>query len=260
MRIRPPALLALPVFLAGCGAPGPESEPRDGPGAPTPGVAATPAPGSDRPELLRPAESEGSPPEPAGADGEAIRVVFLGTSLTEGLGLEHPGVEAWPARIGELADSAGLTVETVNAGLGGETSAGLLRRLDWVMQGSPDIVVIETGANDGLRGLPVAQLEENLGEILGRLRTGHPEVRVAVVQMEAPPNMGADYTDAFRMVYHRVAAEHGFLLLPFLLESVAGQAELNQADGIHPTAEGHWIMARDVWPTLEELLRQPGAG
>ena len=78
--------------------------------------------------------------------------------------------------------------------------------------------------------------------------------------MEAPPNMGADYTDAFRMVYHRVAAEHEFLLLPFLLESVAGQAELNQADGIHPTAEGHWIMARDVWPTLEELLRQPGTG
>lgn len=223
-------------------------------------MAATPAPGSDRPELLRPAESEGSPPEPAAADGEALRIVFLGTSLTEGLGLERPGVEAWPARISELADSAGLAVEIVNAGLGGETSAGLLRRLDWVMQGSPDIVVVETGANDGLRGLPIAQLEENLDDILGRLRTGYPDVRVAVVQMEAPPNMGADYTDAFHSVYGRVAAEHGFLLLPFLLESVAGQAELNQADGIHPTAEGHRIMARDVWPTLEELLQRPGAG
>lgn len=223
-------------------------------------MAATPAPGSDRPELLRPAESEGSPPEPAGADGAALRIVFLGTSLTEGLGLARPGVEAWPARIGELADSAGLAVEIVNAGLGGETSAGLLRRLDWVMQGSPDIVVVETGANDGLRGLPVAQLEDNLGEVLGRLRTGHPDVRVAVVQMEAPPNMGADYTDAFRTVYRRAAAEHGFVLLPFLLERVAGQAELNQADGIHPTAEGHWIMARHVWPALGELLRRADTG
>ena len=184
-------------------------------------------------------------------------MIFLGTSLTEGLGLERPGSEAWPARIGELADSAGVAVEIVNAGLSGETSAGLLRRLSWVMQGSPDIVVVETGANDGLRGLPVEQLAENLGEILRQLRSGHPNVPVAVVQMEAPPNMGADYADAFRTAYRRVTAEHGYLLLPFLLEDVAGRRELNQGDGIHPTAEGHWLMARRVWPALEELLRSP---
>lgn len=182
-------------------------------------------------------------------------MLFLGTSLTEGLGLERRRIEAWPARIGDLADSAGVAVEVVNAGLSGETSAGLLRRLDWIMQGSPDIVVVETGANDGLRGLPVEQLAENLGEILGRLRSEHPGVAVAVVQMEAPPNMGADYTAAFRATYGRAVAEHGYLLLPFLLQDIAGRAELNQGDGIHPTAEGHWMIARSVWPALEELLR-----
>ena len=182
-------------------------------------------------------------------------MIFLGTSLTAGLGLQSPAAEAWPARIGELADSAGVAVEVVNAGLGGETSAGLLRRLDWVMQGSPDVVVVETGANDGLRGLPVEQLAENLGEILGRLRAEHPDVRVAVAQMEAPPNMGADYTAAFSATYRRVTAEHGYILVPFLLQDVAGRPELNQGDGIHPTPEGHWMIARHVWPTLEELLR-----
>lgn len=211
--------------------------------------------------MVRSGESEGSSvPADAAAEDDRLQLVFLGTSLTEGLGLDRPSLEGWPARIGELADSAGIPVRIRNAGVGGETSAGALRRLDWVLRQGADVLVIETGANDGLRGLPVEQLEANLDQMVQRVRESHPSVTVVIAQMEAPPNMGADYADAFRAVFPRVAERWDVPLIPFLLDGVAGNPELNQADGMHPTAEGARIMARNAWPVLEPILREREAG
>jgi acyl-CoA thioesterase-1 len=184
-----------------------------------------------------------------------VQVLFLGTSLTEGLGLDRPGEEAWPARVAVLADSAGIPIAVTNAGIGGDTSAGTLSRLEWVMRQEPDILVVETGANDGLRGLPVDQLEANLDEIIRWVHAEYPDVQVLLSQMEAPPSLGADYTAGFRAVYRQVADRQLVELIPFLLEGVATIPELNQRDGIHPTPEGHWLMARNAWPTLEPSFR-----
>ncbi len=236
MRIRRLLLTALATLTAACG----DTDP-------------------DRSELLRLPDSEGSLEEDTQPDAESVRVVFLGTSLTEGLGLDRPGLESWPSRVANLADSAGLDVRVMNAGLGGETSAGALRRLEWVMQQDPDVLVLETGANDGLRGLPVEQLESNLDKIIRRVQEGHQGVTVVVAQMEAPPNMGAEYAGAFREVFPRVAERRSVALIPFVLEGVAGSRELNQRDGIHPTAAGHWIMARNAWPVLAEVFLTIGA-
>ncbi len=182
------------------------------------------------------------------------RVVILGTSLTAGLGLEP--AEAYPAVLQQLADSAGLAVEIVNAGLSGETSAGALRRIEWLMQQPAALLVIETGANDGLRGIEPSTTAANLRGIIAAARAAHPGVPIALVAMEAPPNLGAAYTDRFRRVFSEAAAEAGATLLPFLLQEVAGRAELNQSDGIHPTAEGAARAARTLWPALEPLLRR----
>ncbi len=182
-------------------------------------------------------------------------VLFVGTSLTEGLGLGEPDAEAWPARVDARARAEGWDIRVRNAGLSGETSAGALRRIDWVLDEPPAVVVLETGANDGLRGLPVAELEGNLDGILERVRDRAPEARLVLVGMEAPPNMGADYASAFREVFPRVAERWGAEFIPFLLEGVAGEAALNQADRIHPTAEGHDRMAATAWDILEEVLR-----
>jgi len=186
-------------------------------------------------------------------------MVFMGTSLTEGLGLARPEVEAWPARIGELADLAGIPLRVVNAGLSGETSAGSLRRLDWVLRQPADIFVLETGANDGLRALPIDDLEANLDSIVQRVRLGSPGTRIALVAMEAPPNLGETYAAAFRDVFPRVARRWNATLVPFPLDGVAGIPVLNQGDGIHPTSEGHWIMARNAWPALQALMSSSSA-
>lgn len=159
-----------------------------------------------------------------------------------------------------MADRAGLAVSIRNAGVGGETSAGALSRLDWVLQQAPDILVVETGANDGLRGLPVEQLEANLDEIVTRVQEDHPDVIIVIAQMEAPPNMGLDYVEAFRAVFPRVAEGRRVGLIPFLLDGVAGDPELNQADGMHPTADGARILARNAWPVLEPLVRERSGG
>jgi acyl-CoA thioesterase-1 len=185
----------------------------------------------------------------------APRVVFLGTSLTAGLGLDPDS--AYPAVVGRKADSAGTPIAAVNAGVSGETSAGALRRVDWVLGEPADVIVVETGANDGLRGQSTDALRRNLEQIVGRARALHPQARVAVVQMEAPPNFGAAYTRRFHDVYPAVARSTGAVLFPFLLEGVAGEARLNQADGIHPNEEGARQVATTVWRALAPLVTAP---
>jgi acyl-CoA thioesterase-1 len=187
--------------------------------------------------------------EPADERGT---IVFLGTSLTAGLGVDP--VEAYPELIQAKLDSAGLPYRTQNAGISGETSAGALERLDWVLRQPISVMVVETGANDGLRGLPVEALAANLDSILTRVQRHDSTIELVVVGMEAPPNMGARYARAFRAVYADAAARHGAALVPFLLESVGGIDSLNTADGIHPSARGHRIMAETVWRVLEGEL------
>ena len=180
-------------------------------------------------------------------------VVFLGTSLTAGLGLEPE--EAFPALIQERIDSAGLPYEVVNAGLSGETSAGALRRTDWLLRQPIDVLVLETGANDGLRGLNVDSTKANIQAIISRVLAAKPAARIMLVQMEAPPNLGTGYTSRFRAMFPDLARENGVGLLPFLLEGVAGERALNQNDGIHPTPEGARKVADNLWPALERELR-----
>ena len=180
-------------------------------------------------------------------------VVFLGTSLTAGLGLEPE--EAFPALIQGKIDSAGLPYEVVNAGLSGETSAGALRRTEWLLRQPIDVLVLETGANDGLRGLNVDSTKANIQAIISRVLAAKPAARIMLVQMEAPPNLGTGYTSRFRAMFPDLARENGVGLLPFLLEGVAGERSLNQNDGIHPSIEGARKVADNLWPGLERELR-----
>lgn len=184
-------------------------------------------------------------------------MVFIGTSLTEGYGLSDPA-QAYPGRIQAIADSIGLPLRVVNSGLSGETSAGALGRIDWIASQPAEIFVLEIGANDGLRGLDPVELERNLGRIVDRIATAVPNAPILLLAMEAPPNLGRSYTEEFRGAYRAVGADPRVEAGPFLLEGVAGNRELNQSDGIHPTAQGHERMARTVWdalaPLVEELL------
>jgi len=181
------------------------------------------------------------------------QVLFIGTSLTAGLGLSPDS--AYPQLIQQKVDAAHLPFEVVNAGVSGETTAGLLRRLDWLLRGSYEVIFVETGANDGLRGTPVATVRENLRTILSRIHSTQPNARLLVVQMEAPPNLGPEYTKAFHAMYPELAREQGATLVPFLLNGVAGDEKLNQADGIHPNQRGEHIVADNVWRSLEPVLR-----
>lgn len=190
----------------------------------------------------------------AGSSREPIpAVVFLGTSLTAGYGL--PESEAFPALIQERIDDRGLDYRVVNAGVSGDTSAGGLRRLDWLLRLPIAVLVLELGANDMLRGQPVDALRQNLDAILERTRSEHPEVRFLIAGMRAAPNLGPRYASAFDAVYPALAARWDAELVPFLLDDVAAIRSLNQADGIHPTAEGHALIAERIWKRLEPLLR-----
>jgi len=179
-------------------------------------------------------------------------VLFAGTSLTAGLGLDPDS--AYPMLIQRKIDSAGLPFDVVNAGVSGETSSGLLDRLDWLLRGNFAVMVIETGANDGLRGIPAATVKANLEAALDRIRAGRPEARAVLVQMEALPNLGPKYAAEFHAVYPTVAREKGVALVPFLLAGVAGHRELNQGDGIHPNYVGERMVAATVWKGLRPIL------
>ena len=194
------------------------------------------------------------PPSPLAALATSPVVVFLGTSLTAGQGLDPE--EAYPALIQKKIDAAGLGYRVVNAGVGGDTSADALGRLDWLLRQRVDVLVVETGANDALRGQDPAATRENVRAILARARHHSPAPRLVLVGMEAPRNLGADYVRRFHAIYPELARESGAALVPFLLEGVGGVESLNQADGIHPTAAGHKRMAETVWRVLEPVLRR----
>ena len=193
------------------------------------------------------------PPRP---EGERGRIVFLGTSLTVGLGVDPE--TAYPALIQQKLDSAGLPYTAVNAGVSGETSAGALRRIDWILSQPAAVLVIETGANDGLRGLDPDTMEANIQAIIDRAREQSPPPRIILVGMEAPPNYGFRYARRFEAVYPELAKRNGVPLVPFLLDGVAGVDSLNQADMIHPTAAGQRRVAQTLWPVLERVLRGTG--
>ena len=180
-------------------------------------------------------------------------VLFLGTSLTAGYGLAAD--QAYPALVQQRIDAANLNFRVVNAGVSGDTSAGGLRRLDWLLQLPIAVLIVELGANDMLRGLDVDALRENLAEILRRTRAIHPDAHFVIAGMRAAPNLGSAYGKAFEAVFPAVAREHDAALIPFLLEGVAGEPSLNQADGIHPTTEGQRRIAKTVWPVLDSMLQ-----
>jgi acyl-CoA thioesterase-1 len=189
----------------------------------------------------------------AAPQGRPREIVFLGTSLTAGLGLEAS--QAFPALIQRKLDVQHLPWRAVNAGVSGETSAGALRRLDWVLKDAPAILVLETGANDGLRGLDVDTTRANLEALVRRARAAVPGIRIVLAGMEAPPNLGARYTARFRAIFRQVAAREHLALIPFLLAGVGGVDSLNQGDGIHPNVAGERIVADNVWRVLAPLIR-----
>ncbi|CAN5580967.1 arylesterase [soil metagenome] len=179
-------------------------------------------------------------------------IVFLGDSLSEGAGVKPQ--EAFPALVQEKIRERGLPWQVVNAGVGGDTTAGGLRRIDWLLRQKIDVLVIELGGNDGLRGLPVRDIKANLQGIIDKTKAKNPEVPIVIAGMQMPPNVGAKYADEFRQVFHDVAKENNAAMIPFLLEGVGGIRELNQADLIHPNPAGHKIIADVVWGVLEPLL------
>jgi acyl-CoA thioesterase-1 len=189
------------------------------------------------------------------SDADRPTVLFLGTSLTAGLGLTPE--QAYPALIQRKIDSAGLNYTVVNAGVSGETSAGARNRIDWLLQRPIGVLVVETGANDGLRGLPADSLRANIKAILERARRLRPAPKLMLLGMRIPPNYGRAYSEQFRAVYPELAREYGATLVPFLLEGVGGVAALNQPDGVHPTTQGQKKMAETVWRVLEPVLREP---
>jgi acyl-CoA thioesterase-1 len=204
---------------------------------------------TERPSPPREAAQTQARPAPS---PDHSTIVFLGTSLTAGLGVDPE--EAYPALIQRKVDSAGLAYRVVNAGVSGESSAGALRRLEWLLSAPPAILVLETGANDGLRGQDVDSIRANIQAMIDRTRALAPHTRIVLVGMEALPNLGRDYTQRFRAIYPELARRNHLTLIPFLLAGVGGVDSLNQADGIHPTPRGHEIVAENVWKVLKPLL------
>jgi acyl-CoA thioesterase I len=207
--------------------------------------------GGSRPPAASPSP-EAAERDPSPAAARPV-VLFVGTSLTAAYGLDP--AESYPARIQEKIDQAGLPHRVINAGVSGETSAGARRRIDWLMGAQPvSVLVVETGANDGLRGIDPGDVRANIQAIFDRARQQSPPPALVLVGMAAPPNLGSRYADAFRAMYPELARKNGAVLVPFLLEGVAGIPRLNQPDGVHPTAEGQRRVADTVWKHLQPLL------
>jgi acyl-CoA thioesterase-1 len=183
---------------------------------------------------------------------QAKTIMFFGDSLTAGYGLS-PEI-AFPALVEKEFIKENKNVKVINAGLSGETSAGGLSRIDWILRQSIDVFVLELGANDGLRGLPIEQTKKNLQSIVEKVKSKYPRAKIVLAGMLVPPNMGKGYADEFKKIYPAMASKNRALLIPFLLEGVAGNEKLNQADGIHPNAEGHRIVANNLVTFLRPLI------
>lgn len=179
-------------------------------------------------------------------------IVFYGNSLTAGYGLSPS--QAFPALIQKKIDSLDLPYQVINAGVSGETSSGGKTRIDWILREPVDIFVLELGANDGLRGTPLSETKKNLQDIIDIVKAKYPNIKLVFAGMEIPPNMGQAYTTEFRNIYTDLAAKNNMTLIPFLLQGVGGEPDLNLEDGIHPNEEGHRIVAENVWMQLKKLL------
>jgi acyl-CoA thioesterase-1 len=179
-------------------------------------------------------------------------ILFFGNSLTAGMGLEVE--EAFPALIQKKLDTLSAGYNVINAGLSGETTASGKNRLSWVLKQKVDIFILDLGANDGLRGIPLNETRNNLQEMIDMVRSHNPDVKILLAGMQIPPNMGQDYTNEFKMIFPDLAEKNNVDLIPFLLRDVAGIPDLNQQDGIHPTAEGQYIVAENVWEVLKTVL------
>ena len=188
------------------------------------------------------------------ANKEKGVILFFGTSLTAGMGLDPN--EAYPAVIQQKIDSLGFDYEVVNAGLSGETTASGSNRISWVLNQDVDVFLLELGANDGLRGIPLEETRKNLQTIIDTVRQKNPQATIILAGMQIPPNMGKEYTTEFKEIFPQLAEQNDVKYIPFLLEGVAGDPALNQQDGIHPTAEGQKIMATTVWKVLEPELKE----
>lgn len=215
-----------------------------------PACAPEPEPRSDRPQT---SSAGATAAAPASRFRPGSIILFVGTSLTAGYGLEPE--DAYPELVQRKLDSAGLKFQVVNAGISGETSSGLLRRIDWLLRQPFEIIVIETGANDGLRGVPVETMAQNIQQIIDGVRLVRRHAQIVLVQMEAPPNLGATYTRRFREVFPELAKRNNVILMPFLLEGVAGVRALNQGDGMHPNEPGSRVVAENVWRALSPLIQ-----
>jgi acyl-CoA thioesterase-1 len=183
---------------------------------------------------------------------EKKTILVFGNSLTAGLGVEPD--ETFPALIGNKIDSLNLPYEVINAGLSGETTAAGKERINWLLKQKVDVFVLELGANDGLRGIPLTETRKNLQSIIDQVKAKYPDAKQVMTGMEVPPNMGSKYASEFRVIFPELAKKNNMALVPFLLDKVGGVPELNQSDGIHPTPEGHKILAENVWVVLKELL------
>ncbi|MEW6302209.1 MAG: arylesterase [Verrucomicrobiota bacterium] len=183
---------------------------------------------------------------------ERKTIVVLGDSITAGFGLDRS--EAYPALLQKRVDAAGLSFEVVNAGVSGDTTASGLRRIDWLMKRRMDVLVVELGGNDGLRGIMPETTKANLTGIIRKAREKNPAMKIVLAGMQMPPNMGEEYGEKFRKVFPEVAKECNVALIPFVLEGVGGVPELNQPDGVHPTAKGQEIVAENVWKVLKPVL------
>jgi len=180
------------------------------------------------------------------------KILFFGDSLTAGYGLEVS--QAFPAVIQEKIDSLDLNYTVINAGLSGETTASGKNRLEWVLEDGIDIIIIELGANDGLRGVPLTETKSNLQSMVDTVQSKLPDVKIILAGMKIPPNMGPEYTSKFESIFPELAASENIKLIPFLLDNVAGIPELNQGDGIHPTVKGQKLVAENVWVVLKPML------
>ncbi|ABJ75704.1 arylesterase [Leptospira borgpetersenii] len=184
-----------------------------------------------------------------------IRILFFGDSLTAGLGLGSPE-EAFPALVEKELFKSGISTQAINAGMSGDTTSGGLARLDWAMSSGFDLFVLELGANDSMRGISPDQTEKNLKEIIVRVKKKNPKVKILLVGMKTFPNLGKEYRKKFEAVFPKIAKEENLPLVPFFLNGVAGVKKLNQKDGIHPTAEGHRILAKNLFPFIQKILKK----